>query len=202
MVSQTIIALGALGLLAIVIAKSQNVFASKSNDLPTLKELLDQQEINLGTTQGIIGAQNLPEGKSLTASTVKANIVTGNLFTEDALRKLIASENNVQSSATITSAGTEVTTKRNKSLDISTSKSLELFRSDTSSLVLHDSFNPIGDSEVLGVQNKLIGKNFIGRKQEFFSGTLTTKAGGTRNIIGSEALFKRLQENLNKSSGA
>lgn len=198
MVNSSILIIGLAGVLGLAFFLSRRT--SASNDVPTLSDFANQQETVLGTTQTGIGAVNLPEGKANSPSEVLSNVVTGNLFTEDDLRNLINSELGKREQVTVTPAGSEVSTTRTtiRDLDISTPKSLELFRNDTSSLIVHDSFNPIGDAELIGIRNKFISKNAKARTEPTFSGTITTKAGGTRNILGSEALFKRLQDNLSR----
>lgn len=198
MVKSSILIIGAVGLLALAFFAMKS--RAKVNDVPTLSEFTSQQETDLGVTQTGIGAINLPEGKAQQPSEVLGNIVTGNLFNEDDLRNLVNSELGKREQATITPAGTEVTTTRTtiRDLDISTPKSLELFRDDTSSLIVHDAFKPIGDAEVIGVRNKFISQQAKARTEPTFSGTITTKTGGTRNILGSQALFDRLQQNLAK----
>jgi hypothetical protein len=200
MVSTNAIILGALsiGAFFLLATKTSVLGATKQNDVPTFEQFIDQQETDLGTSQTQIGAVNLPEGKATQPNEVLSNILTGNLINEDSLRSLINSELNKQESVTQGSAGAEVATTRTtiRDLDISTPKSLEVFRDDTSSLIVHDAFKPIGDAEILGVRNKFISENAKARTQPTFSATITTKTGGTRNILGSEALIKRLQQNL------
>jgi hypothetical protein len=127
MVKSSILALGLGGLVGLGFLMSRGAFGqSKINDVPTLDEFGKQQEVDLGVSQASIGAVGLPEGKAETQSTVKSNIVTGNLFSEQALRDLINSQNlDKRETATITASGTEVTTKAIRDLEISTPKSLE-----------------------------------------------------------------------------
>lgn len=204
MVKSSILVLGLVGALGLGFLFSRGAFGqSKINDLPTLDEFTKQQEVDLGVSQTSIGAVGLPEGKAETQSTVKSNIVTGNLFSEQALRDLINSQNlNKTETVTQTSSGAEVTTKAIRDLEISTPKSLELFRNDTSSLIVHDSFTPIGDASVIGVQAKPISKFAVARNEPTFSATITTKTGGTRNILVSEDALKRIQSNLQNSANA
>ena len=202
MVNSTMIGLFALGGLGLFIAMQKGVFASSGNDVPTLDDLAKQQEIAVGSTVTNVGALGLPEGKSETPNTVKSNIVTSNLFTEQALRDLVNAELRKKETASLNNGLTEVSTTYDRSQDISTAKSLELFRSDTSSLIVHAAFNPIGSANVLGVRGKPISQNALARTQETFSATVTTKTGGTRNILVSEEALSRIQSNLANSANS
>lgn len=197
MSNSNLIVFGVIGVIAVglIYMITQN---NKRNDLPTLSEFARQQPIDLGISQGSVGAVGLPEGKAYNPNEIAGNIMTSNLINEDALRNLINRDLAKTEIQTVTSAGTEVRTKAIRDVDISTPKSLSLFRSDDSFLTVHDSFRPLGDASVIGVRNKLVSplSNVKARKEKTFSATISTKTGGTRNILVTESALKRLQSNL------
>lgn len=59
---------------------------------------------------------------------------------------------------------------------------------------------PLGSGAIAGIRGKPLSQFAISRKQPTFTGTFTTKIGGTRLVAGSEALFNRLRQNLARSS--
>lgn len=192
-----VIALLGLGLVAFVLV-GRKAFGASDNptDLPNLEDFANQQETLIAPSVTGVGAVGLSEGRAEQIGQVKANIVSSNLLTEQALRDLIKQDTQKVEVQTIGEGGTVVKTQQARDLDISTPKSLSLFRSDTAELTVHDAFKPLGDASVLGVRGKLIGEQAKARTEKTFSATITTKAGGTRNILVTEEALKRLQNNL------
>jgi hypothetical protein len=196
-----VLALIALGAIALVLV-SRKAFGSSGNptDLPNLEDFATQTETLIAPSTTGVGAVGVSEGRAETANQVKSNIASSNLLTEQALRDLIAQDSQKQEVQTIQDGGTTVKTVQDRAMDISTPKSLSLFRSDTSELTVHDAFKPLGDASVLGVRGKLVGANAKARTEQTFSATIRTRDGGTRNVLVTAEALKRLQNNLISSS--
>ena len=196
-----VLALIALGAIALVLV-SRKAFGDSGNptDLPNLTDFATQTETLIAPSTTGVGAVGISEGRAEQAGQVKSNIASSNLLTEQALRDLVAQDTNKQEVQTIEDGGTVVKTVQDRAMDISTPKSLSLFRSDTSELTIHDAFKPLGDASVIGVRGKLIGANAKARTEQTFSATIRTKDGGTRNILVTADALKRLQNNLISAS--
>ena len=194
MVSQNIIAIALLGLVVVVagIFLFNKFNGNKTSNTPTLEDVLNQTDLPVNavtSTQGLLGFDPKVVNRDAELDQIKENILSNNLATEEAIRKLNADLLNKTQINTITDAGTQTKEVRG----------IVLASSPTSELRVLEAFAPVGEGEFLSIRGTPLAENAIARTQETFSGTLTSEAGGTRDIRGSKALFDRLQSNLEKS---
>lgn len=185
-----------IAIAALFLLKSGGLGGGNVNDVPTSQTQLAQKVTDVfpsASTQGLLG---FVEGKAEVSDSVndiKANIVSGNLTTENAIRKVANESNNIVQVATETGgSGTQT-----KSVLPETSI---LVATENTKLSVAEAFAPAGEGQFQTIRGTPLSKDALVRTQETFSGTLTTPTGGTRDIRGSEGLFKRLQDNLLKSS--
>jgi len=183
-----IILIGAVAFFVIRNASASNVI----NDIPTIKGFNDQKNSDVSPNANHVGAIGLPEGKAVGTDNnqTKANIVAGKIFTEDALRKLMNDSLNQH----------QVTTQTTSGAQTKTIKGLIAFKDKDSELRVTDAFVPIGKEKVIGVRGRFVPKAAVARHSPTYRAVLTTKTGGTREILASESAIKRLQSNLERSS--
>lgn len=193
MVNTNIIAIALIGLVAVVafvFLLQSGRLGGKVSNTPTLEDILKQKDLPVGTVQstlGLVGFDPKRVTQDATVDEIKENILSNNLTTENAIRKLNEDKFDVTQINTITNAGTQTKEVRG----------IILADTDTSQLRVLEAFQPVGEGQFLSIRGTPLSKDALVRTQETFSGTLTTEAGGTRDIRGSKELFDRLQSNLN-----
>ena len=194
MVNTNIIGIALIGLVAVVafiFLLNSGQLGTKTSNTPTIQDILNQKDLPVNTVQSTLGLVGFDPSKvnaDGSIDEIKENIISNNLTTENAIRKLNEDKFDVTQVNTITNAGTQ--TKE--------VKGIVLAETDTSSLRVLEAFQPAGEGEFLSIRGTPLSKDALVRTEETFSGTLTTTAGGTRDIRGSKALFDRLQSNLNQ----
>lgn len=190
-----LIIIAVVGILTLVVALfllGNRGLVGKNSFVPDLNDAISQVDATVRTvlsTNGLRGFDPSKVTSDNSSEEIKNNILSKNLTSEEAIRKLLQEElNKIQISTDTGGAGTQVK-------DI---KGVLLAQTPTSSLRVIEAFVPSGSGKFLSVRGTPLAENAIARTQETFSGVLTTKAGGTRTIQGSKALFDRLQANLQK----
>ena len=191
----------ALGLILLVVAVIAVPFLGKAvatkgkvNDVPTVNDALSQLDLGVNpsiSTQGLLGFQEGASNVDSSVEDIKANILSNNLTSEESIRKLVNEELNKTQISTISGGKGTQTTEL---------KGVQLFSDENSELRVLEAFAPAGEGEFLSIRGTPLAENAVSRTEETFSGVLTTKTGGTREIRGSKALFDRLQQNLQASS--
>lgn len=170
------------------------VTGGKINTVPTAEQLLSQKDLALNpsvSTQGLLGFN---EGKVTVDSgieEIKSNLITNNLTSEDAVRKLLEAEQNKVQVATDTGGSGTQTKEVEGTL---------LAKTTDSELRVAEAFAPAGEGQFLSIRGTPLAESSLVRTEETFGGTLTTEQGGTREIRGSKELFERLQQNLLSNS--
>lgn len=190
-----LIIIAVVGILTLVVAVfllGNRGLVGKTSFVPDLNEAISQIDATVKTvlsTNGLRGFDPSKVTSDNSSEEIRNNILSKNLTSEEAIRKLLQEElNKIQISTDTGGAGTQVK-------DI---KGVLLAQTPTSSLRVIEAFAPSGSGKFLTVRGTPLAENAIARTQETFSGVLTTTAGGTRTIRGSKALFDRLQANLQK----
>jgi hypothetical protein len=198
MVNAGLIALGLIILVIAVIGLPMILKASatqgKVNDVPTVNDALSQLDLGVNpsiSTQGLLGFAEGQTNANSSVEDIKANILSNNLTSEESIRKLVNDELNKTQVSTISGGKGTQTTEL---------KGVTLFADENSELKVLQAFAPAGEGEFLSIRGTPLAENAVSRTEETFSGVITTKDGGTREIRGSKALFDRLQQNLQKSS--
>ena len=195
MVSKNVIAIALIGLVAVVAViflLNSGRLTGKVSNTPTLNDLLKQKDLPVSTVQstlGLVGFDPKRVTSDASVDEIKENILSNNLTTEQAIRKLNEDQFLKTQVDTITSAGTQTKEVRG----------IVLASTDTSELRVLEAFKPAGEGEFLTIRGTPLAETAKVRTEETFSGVLTTEAGGTREIRGTKALFDRIQANLNQS---